>query len=170
MVCSPLFLCLTMGATDCQYFSTATVPEVDTTPPNTWDAVWVSGEYVNLTLTGHRSIYHLAPGATVIALSSGVDSGGVSKVTMGPSESWVCCQGDICSLTESLSVPIVATQAGGVGSVVSDGVWAGLAVKAPTSACTGGATLASYRFTWATTAEDFHGNKAFGALQTIAYP
>jgi hypothetical protein len=67
MVCSPLFLCLTMGATDCKYFSTTTVPEADTTPPVTWDAVLVSGEYVNLTLNGNRFTYHLAQGATVIA-------------------------------------------------------------------------------------------------------
>ena len=170
LVCSPLFLCLTMGATDCKYFSTTTVPTADTTPPVTWDAVFANGDWTNLTLTGNRFTYHLAPGATVIALSSGMDSGGVSKVTMGPSEGWTCCSGDICSQTDSLSIPIVATQPGGAGDTVSDGVWANRVVSLPANLCQSGWTLVSYRFTWTTTAEDFYGNKTSGKLQVIQYP
>lgn len=170
MVCSPLFLCLTMGATDCQYFSTTTVPAADTTVPVTWDAVWVNGNYVNLSLNPNSSTYHIAAGASVIALSAGMDSFGVRKVTMEGSERWVCCDGDICTIAEPLSVPIVATQDGSVGSTVSDGVYTGRFVQTPSRACTGGLSLVSYGFTWRTTAEDFFGNKTSGSVQRIVYP
>jgi hypothetical protein len=170
MACSPLFLCLTMGATDCQYFSTTTVPAADTTVPVTWDAVWVGGNYVNLIPNTGSFIYHIAPGTSVIALSAGMDSGGVSKVSMAGWERWVCCSGNICSLSEPLSVPIVATQDGSVGATVSDGVYTGRFVSVPTRACNAGYTLESYSFTWMTTAEDFFGNKTSGARQTIVYP
>lgn len=170
MACSPLFLCLTMGATDCQYFSSTTVPAADTTPPLTWDGVWVDGTYVDLTLSPWSFVYHVAAGTSVVALSSGMDSGGVSKVTMSVSESWVCCLGDICSVVEPLWVPIVATQDGSVGATVSDGVWQGRVVQTPSKVCKGSSTLESYRFMWSTTAEDFFGNKTTGALQTIVYP
>jgi hypothetical protein len=99
-----------------------------------------------------------------------MDSGGTTKVTMSPSESWVCCDGDICSITETLSIPIVGTQDGGVGSTVSDGVWVGHAVKVPADPCRGRGSLESYRFTWTTTAEDFHGNRTSGSFQAIQYP
>ena len=169
MVCAPLFLCLTMGATDCQYFYSTTVPATDTTAPATWDGVWTNGDYVELVTNPGAFTHHVALGEEVIAVSSGIDDGGVSNVTMATEESWLCCSGNICSDTESLSSPIVATQAGSVGATVSSGVWTGPAVQVIDS-CNVGYTLASYRFAWTTTTVDFHGNKTVGARQQIVYP
>ena len=169
MVCAPLFLCLTMGATDCQYFSSTTVPATDTTAPATWDGVWTNGDYVEIANNPGSFTHHVALGEEVFAISSGIDGGGVSNVTMVTEESWLCCSGNICSDTQSFSSPVVATQAGSVGATVSDGVWTGLAVQAVDS-CNAGYTLASYRFAWTTTATDFHGNKTTGATQQIVYP
>jgi len=169
MVLAPIFLCLTMGSTDCQYFSSTTVPPTDTSPPATWDGVWTAGDYAKLSTNPGSFTYHIALGAQVIAVSSGIDGGGVRKVTMATDESWTCCSGNICSGTESLSAPTIATQNGSIGATVSNGVWTGLSVQAH-GPCNPGYTLSFYRFAWTTTAEDFHGNKATGSTQQIVYP
>ncbi|HEX7842498.1 MAG TPA: hypothetical protein VF469_33725 [Kofleriaceae bacterium] len=158
-----------MGATDCQYFSSTTVPATDTTPPATWDGVWTNGDYAALRANPGSFIYHIPLGAQVIAVSSGMDDGGVSKVTTATEEGWLCCSGNICSSTGSLSSPTIATQDGSIGSTVSNGVWTGLTVQAH-NFCNAGFTLTSYRFAWTTTAEDFHGNKTVGSTQQIVYP
>jgi hypothetical protein len=62
---------------------------------------------------------------------------------MAASESRTCCRNGICSLTQLVSTPRVATQPGSVGSTVSNGV---------------------------STAEDFHGNRTSGAIQTVVFP
>lgn len=77
MLCGPLFLCLTMGATDCQYFSSTAVPAVDTTAPATWDGVWANGDYVELITNPGSFIHHVTLGTQVIAVASGIDDGGV---------------------------------------------------------------------------------------------
>jgi hypothetical protein len=158
-----------MGATDCQYFSSTTVPAVDTTAPATWDGVWANGDYVKLITNPGSFVHHVTLGTEVIAVASGLDDGGVSKVTMSTEESWLCCSGNICSVTQSSSIPTIATQAGSVGSTVSNGVWTSLSVQAHGS-CNTGYTLTSYRFAWTTTTQDFHGNQTVGAKQQIVYP
>jgi hypothetical protein len=170
MVLSPLFLCITMGFTDCQLFSATTVPATDTTPPATLDAVYLNGNYIAVSSTGGSFVYHIAPGASVLWLSSGIDDGGVSKITTSTSQTMECCRGSICERFESLSVPVVTTQDGSVGSTVSNGVWFGRAITAPALDCGNGFTLVSFHFSWATVAEDFHSNHASGASQSIAYP
>jgi len=170
MVFSPVFLCLTMGATDCQYFSSTTVPVTDATPPVTWDGVWLDGNYVALASSGVSFAYHIAPGASVFAVSSGMDDGGVSKITTGGTSGWTCCRGSICRRTTSLGVPTVTTQPGNVGDTVSNGVWTTFVVTAPAVDCGDGFTLTSYALSWATTAEDFHGNRTSGVFQSIVYP
>jgi hypothetical protein len=170
MLLSPLLLCFTMGFTDCQLFSTTTVPPTDTTPPVTWDAVWLNGNYVALAPTSSSFVYHLAPGTSVLMLSSAMDQGGVSKVTTGSFQEWTCCDGPTCRTVDADFAPVVTTQGGSVGATVSNGVWWGQAITVPTSLCSNGSTLASFMFAWATTAEDFHGNQAAGALQSIVYP
>src|SRR5262249_16582897 len=82
MACSPLFLCLTMGATDCQFFSNTTVPDVDTQPPTTVNAVWANGNYVVVVANSDVFTYDLALGTVAVAVASAVDDGGVSTVTM----------------------------------------------------------------------------------------
>ena len=170
MLLSPLVLCLTMGFTECQLFTTTTVPPTDTTPPTTWDAVYLNGNYVAVSATGSSFVYHITPGASVLWLSSAIDGGGVSKITTSTSQTVNCCRGSICERSESLSVPVVTTQDGGVGSTVSDGVWWGTAITGPSLDCGDGFTLVSFSFSWFTTAEDFHGNRAVGTSQSIVYP
>lgn len=168
---APMLLALTMGSTDCSAFGTVTIPSFDTTPPETADAVWRNNEYVALggTMLGGAITYHLSPGETVIAVASGVDEGGVRKVTMSIDRFWKCCQGNICSNTSSSSTPVIGTQSGSVGSVVSDGVYVGSVVGTlPT--CNPGYTLKAYRFAWWTMAEDFHGLMRSSPTHQIVYP
>ena len=78
MLLSPLFLCVTMGFTECQLFSSTTVPATDTTPPTTLDAVYLNGNYVAVSATGGSFAYHIAPGASVLWLSSVIQGIGKS--------------------------------------------------------------------------------------------
>jgi hypothetical protein len=156
-----------MGSTDCQYFSTTTVPATDTTAPTAWDAVWTNGDYAKVINSPGSFTYHIPLGGHVIAIASAIDGGGVRKVTMQTDEIWTCCSGNICSSSEAFEVPTVATQSGSVGATVSTGVWTGLDVTTGSAPC---GALTSYQFSWTTTAEDFHGNKVVGAMQRIVYP
>ena len=164
MACSPLFLCVTMGFTDCQFFSSTTVPAADTQPPTTLDAVWSNGNYVQVAVNSGSLLYHIPLGTTVVAVSSAIDDGGVSNVTMMSAEVWQCTAGP---QSGRLSDPIVATQNGGIGSTVSNGVWTGIGVTTPNC---GLDQLQYYYFIWWTIAEDFHGNTMTGNREIIAYP
>jgi hypothetical protein len=166
---APLLLSVTMGATDCEYYSDVVVPSSDSTPPTAYDGVWRGGEYQVIRPSGSTGlIFHIKPGQPVIAVSSGIDPQGLRKITMSSDVGWLCCDGDICSSTSSLSVPIVETQAGTVGSTVSSGIWTGQEVDLP--GCNPGYTLESFRYTWTTKAENFHGGKVTSATHQIVYP
>jgi hypothetical protein len=169
MVCSPFLLLLTTGATECQYFSSTTVPAVDTSPPAVLDGVWINNEFLELVGNPDSFEHHLGLNQPVVAVASAIDTGGVRKVEMITEVGWSCCSGNICSSTQSLSAPIIATQNGAVGGTVSNGVWTGAGVEF-TNPCRSGTSLRGYRFAWQTTAEDFHGNTATGAWQTIRFP
>lgn len=168
LLLAPVLLLLATGYTDCEYFTDVTVPASDTGAPTTYDGVWVGGEYVDAALAGDSLEYHLAPGQTVLAVSSAIDSGGLRKLKMSTDWGYTCCRGDICSRTQPLSVPKTDEQAGGVGATVSNGLWLYTTVKLPT--CSSGFTLRSYSYSWWTEAEDFHGNRTTGEMQSIVYP
>lgn len=167
---APLLLSVTMGATDCEYFGDTIVPRSDTTPPTAYDGVWRDGEYQAFRASGGSGlIYHITPEEAVFAVSSAIDPEGLHKLTMWTESSWMCCQGNICSLSSSLSMPLEETQAGSVGSIVSDGIWNAVEVRdLPT--CNPGYTLTFYRFAWTTEAENFHGGKVTSAKHKIVYP
>lgn len=166
---APVLLAFTMGSTDCDSYSTVTVPAADTTPPVVLDGVYDQAAASWIVLQGGGAVYHITPGKLVTAVSSGVDSGGTRKVTMAIETGWQCCQGDICSRTSSLASPIVDSQAGAVGSSVSDGVWVGTIIG-QLPVCNPGYALTSYRFAWTTTIEDFHGNKVVAPTNQAVYP
>ena len=163
---APLAL-LAAGFTDCEYFSTVTVPRTDTTAPSVFNGVWRNGEYVQSSL-GTPFTYTIAPGETVLAIGAGLDGGGTRELKMYTTFGYTCCAGDICSRTQPLSAPKVETQPGGVGSQVSSGIWLYSSVKLPT--CSGNMRLESYGFSWWTEATDFHGNKTVGRASSIVYP
>jgi hypothetical protein len=164
------------GATDCEYFYDVTVPSSDTTAPTIFDAVWWESEYIESAGNTGTFTYHLAPGEQVLAISSGMDSGGVKKLTMSGDRSWTCCNysgGEpVCSTTQPISAAQTESQAGGPGSTVSSGIWLGTQVKVPplSQLCQPGWTLQSWRYRWRTTAENFHGGTRTGEYRTIRYP
>jgi hypothetical protein len=169
---APFLLALTMGSTDCQSYTAVTVPAVDTTRPLTLDGVWdpSTAAWVVLKESGTSGVvHHLTPGKLVIAVASGLDQGGTRTVSMAIETGWKCCQGSICSNTISLATPVVDTQPGSIGAPVSDGVYVATVIGTlPT--CNPGYTLASYRYAWTTTVEDFHGNRRVSAVNQAFYP
>lgn len=166
---APLLLSVTMGATDCEYYSDVIVPSSDTSPPAAYDGVWRGGEYQAIRPSGSTGLtFHIKPGQPVFAVSSGIDPEGLRKITMSTGGGWLCCNGNVCSSTSSLSVPIVETQAGTVGSTVSSGIWTAVEVKLPS--CNPGYTMMSFGFTWTTQAENFHNGKVTSATHHIVYP
>jgi len=169
LLLAPVLVLFATGYTNCNYFSKVTVPATDTGKPTTYDGVWVNGDYVEGAIPGQRFDYKITPGQTVLAVSSAIDPGGLRKLTMRSSFQYTCCNGSgICSTTQPSSVPQVEEQAGGVGASVSNGIWLGPDVTLPS--CSSGFTLRSYRFSWFTEAEDFHGNRTIGSSQSISYP
>jgi hypothetical protein len=173
---APVALLLATGATDCEYFETVTVPSSDTTPPDIYDAVWWDGVHKMIRGQTTDLTYHLASGEEVLAISSGKDAGGVKKVTMARSWSWTCCDyfgGEpTCSTSQTLASGKVATQPGGVGQQVSNGVWIEQDVKmpSPSSLCSAPDILTSWSFSWTTTAENFHGKTRTGPKRTAVWP
>jgi hypothetical protein len=167
LVASALLL-LSTGFTECASFTDVTVPATDTTLPLTYDGVWLNGQYLTASMTGNSFEYHLSPGESVVAVSSGIDTGGLQSVEMYTGWSSRCCSGSVCSLAQPLSHAISDQQAGGVGSTVSNGIWVYSSVGLPT--CGSGYTLSSFRFSWFTRARDFHGNTVVGDYQSIVYP
>ncbi len=166
---APLLLAVTMGATDCEYFTDVVVPSSDSSPPTAYDGVWRGAEYETIRVSGGSGLtYHIDPGQPVIAVSSAIDPDGLRKLTTSTGVGWTCCQDNLCSHTGGLSVPHVETQAGTVGSTVSSGLWYGIEVELPT--CNPGYTLTSFAFTWRTEGENFHGGKVTSATHRIVYP
>jgi hypothetical protein len=165
---APALLLLSTGFTECENFTEVTVPASDTSKPNTYDGVWIGGQYVSLAATGNSFQYHIDPGEGVLAISSAIDHSGVKKLEMYSGWRYTCCSGSVCSTSAPLSVPQTEEQAGGIGSTVSDGIWLYAPVQVPT--CSSGFTLSSFGFSWWTVAEDFHGNRSVGRTQSIVYP
>jgi hypothetical protein len=170
LLVATVLLLLTTGFTDCDSFTDVTVPAYDFDAPITYDGVW-KGTYVRSALTGNSFEYHLAPGQTVQAVSSAIDSGGLKNLEMiaSYSESY-CCNSSLCYFQGPHSMPADYgdQQVGGVGSTVSNGMWLYSTVQVPT--CARGGSLQWFRFRWQTWAEDFHGNSTLGNSQSIVYP
>lgn len=168
LLLAPVLLLLATGYTDCEYFGPVTVPASDPTPPTTYDGVYTNGQYVAGAFTGQGIEYHMTPGYNVLAVSSAIDDGGVRGLKMNSSYSYDCCMGSTCSRTQPSSVARTDSQAGGVGATVSNGLWLYSVVELPS--CRSGYTLTHYRYSWWTEAENFHGRRVTGQVQSIVYP
>lgn len=173
LLLAPVALLLATGATECDAFTTVTVPSSDSTAPELYDAVWFESEYEEIEHHSETLTYHLAPGDLILALGSGLDSGGVKKISMTREWSWTCCtSGNVCSTTQTLAAALSDTQPGGPGDVVSEGMWLGQSVELPSAneLCNSGWWPTSYRFRWRTTAENYHGKTRTGPLRTVQWP
>ena len=169
---APVALLLATGATECDAWEDTTVPASDSTAPDVYDAVWYQGTYEEIDVHSQPLTYHLTPGEEIIALGSGLDSGGVKKISMTRELSWTCCTfGNVCSTSQTSATALTDTQAGGVGSTVSEGMWLGQAVEFdPAGLCNNFYWPTSYTFRWRTTAENYHGVKRVGPLRTVQWP
>lgn len=170
---APVALLFATGATDCDAFTTVTVPSSDATAPELYDAVWRESEYEEIEHHDQTLTYHLAPGDIIIALGSGLDSGGVKKIWMTRETLKTCCTfGNICSSSTATATTLTDTQPGGVGAVVSEGMWLGQSVELPPAneLCNPGWWPTSFKFRWRTTAENYHGKKRTGPLRTVQWP
>jgi hypothetical protein len=170
---APVALLLATGATECDAWSTVTVPSSDSTPPDVYDAIWWESEYIEIKNHDQPLTYHLAAGEEVLALGSGLDWGGTKKVTMTREWSWRCCTvGNICSITQSSATALTDTQPGGPGSTVQQGMWLGQSVEVPNLAtlCNAGWFPTFWRFRWQTSAENYFGVKRTGPMRTAQWP
>jgi hypothetical protein len=106
----------------------------------------------------------------MLALASAVDFEGARHVHMNWWMSADCCKGHICMHeSEGWTGAHEDTQAGGIGSSVSDGIWVYHSVR-PQDCCPRTWRPVGFRFAWHTLGEDFHGNTAEGDSGVIVYP
>ncbi|WAS90674.1 hypothetical protein [Nannocystis punicea] len=160
-------LLVLVAAVGCDYFSDVTVPAVDTTAPTAYASVWRSEVYEEISFGTNDPLSFEVDDPTeyYVLIGAGTDGGGVKKLTINSEYSKSCEaweDGDkIVSNTSGLSVPLVKTQTGGVGSTVSNGLWDGPYVRlSDYASCNSGWTLGYVALRWTVIVEDFHGNTA----------
>lgn len=170
---SPLLLLFTMGSTDCDAYSTVTVPASDPTAPDTYDGVWWDDTYEELVSQDANFTYHLGANASVIAVGSGLDlNGGVKRVDMYPVVTRTCCLAGACTTGTFIKPTITDSQAGSVGSSVSNGVWVGAEVSraAQVPSCPTGFSLTAWTYRWNTVATNFSNKSRTSPTRKIVYP
>jgi hypothetical protein len=145
------------GYTSCKYFSTTTVPATDSTPPiavaslvRGADQLIRFGELIETTHDLNENF---------IPIGAIYDNGGARSVTMHQSVRVRCRQGSLAQLSIVHFLPISDTQAGSVGSSVSDGIWVGEGFRFSTYAalCNPGFVVEEIRYGWSFSGDNFHG-------------
>ncbi len=148
----------------CDLYSDVTVPTTDTTAPVAQAAVWRSEVYEAVSYSGIDPLsYEVSdPNDYYQIIASGMDNGGIKKVTMLREFDRTCTQDpDLAQSATGSLTPMVITQSGTVGSTVSNGQWTGPLVRLSDYAtCNPGWKLSSVSYRWHVTVEDFHGNTA----------
>lgn len=151
------------GFTSCQYFSTTTVPASDTTPPIAVASL-VRGSDQVIRFGSLSEVTH-DPNENLIPISAIYDNGGARTVTMNRSVRVTCRQGSLTQLSIFDFLPsLTDTQAGSVGSSVSDGIWVGEGIRFSQfiGVCNPGFTIDNARYGWSFSGSNFHGMTASG--------
>lgn len=153
-----------MGPTQCQYFGQVTVPAVDTNAPTIGTRMFFFGEEELGLWPLYRETSN--PNAVFVIYPFGYDSGGVRRVELVHSISVRCA--DQTGFSIHL-VPVVEEQAGGVGSLVSDGIYLDGGARRfgeLTHLC---GQVDEIVYNWGISAEDFNGNVTEGPGGVVVY-
>lgn len=152
----PLF-----GFTNCSYFSTVTVPAQDSAAPIVGSRMWIDGEErIDLWSSSHPTA-----GGIVVAVPFVYDGGGAKTLTVGQTVEVYCYnpQQHLGQITFLHYVNRSASQSGGVGSSVSNGLYLTGDVTdltAFSSQCYAGFQLEEVTYSWSATGTDFANNSA----------
>jgi hypothetical protein len=168
----PVALYLLCAAnTDCSGFRTVTVPADDASEPTPFAGRWENGAYTESTFGPTPLNVVWGPGDTPpLIVSAALDGGGLRDLH---TESWIeneCCEEGRGCATYTIHRPtIVASQPGGIGAPVSNGLYSVIALDVPASICADGRGLWMSTLRWRTTAYDFHGNRVVGPTNRAGY-
>src|SRR5262245_61279830 len=119
------------GFTECEYYTDVTVPASDPHAPGVYDAIWnrdTDPQYEVVAPGGGIEYTLRDRNAVVLAIPSGLDSGGLKRIKVFSSTFEQCCSNGICSQSQPSSVPTEEIQPGTIGSTVSNGIWLSTAV------------------------------------------
>jgi hypothetical protein len=158
----PLVLPL-LGFTNCQYFSSTTVPASDTTVPIAVPSLMMDGEqqirFGSLSITTNEL-------KDFFAIAAIYDTGGARSVVMNQGMTIECSgRGLTQRIVQDFSNPPTDRQRGGPGSTVSNGiyVWSYIDFAAQARLCDPGFTVSRITYGWNFSGDDFFGNQASGS-------
>jgi hypothetical protein len=160
----PLLLLVPAFGFECEYFDPVVVPAVDSYPPVLATRAWINGEeYLHL-----GPVEEYVDGAGDIVIAPGMwDSGGAEILTVEQTL-WIYCHDDdvdpeLGQQTEIWFYPLQASQSGGVGSTVSNGLFVVGNVTDLSGYdwyCYEGFELEEVVYEWSIVGRDFAGNQA----------
>lgn len=155
VVLSPLL----SGYTSCSQWDTVVVPSSDTRPPIAI-AGYVDDAGKHIWSLGPVDITTTDPNDEIIAVSSAWDAGGARRVHMDRYAAVRCKKGSFGQLTHVDFGPLSASQPGGPGDTVSEGVWTfhTFDVAHFRGYCRSGFEPVKITYSWTVRAEDFFGN------------
>lgn len=175
MIPLSLLLAPAFGFT-CEYFDSTVVPASDANPPILATRYWIDGvEHVAIWPVD-EVVDTLQEASSVAVFPAAFDVGGVKNLEVQQFVSVYCHDDDADpEFGQSIAIDFVnrsASQAGSVGSTVSNGLFllgdvTDLASYA--SACSAGFDLEEVTYTWSISARDFANNLSTGGGGTITY-
>jgi hypothetical protein len=159
----------------CEYFDDVVVPASDTQPPMLATRIFIDGEE-RLVLWPHEQILDATQAASVFLAPAVYDGGGARSLTVDQSVR-VHCHDDDADPNESQVTHVhfvqrSASQAGGPGSTVSNGLFlVGDVSDLTTYAgyCNSGFDLVEVAYSWGISGSDFAGNQAQMQGGTLTY-
>jgi hypothetical protein len=155
-----------MGATECEYFSTVTVPASDTYAPFTVTRMFFFGEE-EIGAPIYRETDD--PDAVFVIYPAAIDGGGVRTIEVRHYLAVYCNDGPGI---EFLLAPMRAEQPGGVGQSASNGLFVygdGITLGDYAGFCDDGGGVDEIVYAWTISAEDFAGNRTSNGGGEVVY-
>lgn len=160
----PLALVPWLGATDCEFFDTVTVPESDANPPILGTRLFIDGAESMAAWEMHETVSD--PDAFIVAFPFVYDPGGAKNLNLSEVVEVRCklVTGEPSPGFDAHLAPSADSQSGTVGSKVSNGIYLMGHTFQPSEwgkSCEGKTTTVDrVVYTWAISGEDFGGNSA----------
>lgn len=155
LVLPVLLYLLCAGNTDCADFSQVPVPAVDATTPTVWSSIWRNGQRAQLTASQAPLTTWWGLSESMFIVHAATDGSGIRELRTWHRYQTTCCTAAAaCTTTHEHLPDAVATQAGAVGSMVSNGLYTLEVLRQPV--CPPGTTLWTAGYFWQTQATDFH--------------
>jgi|GEM_PF-2797718 len=159
---------LLSGYTSCNQWDTTVVPDTDTRPPIAI-AGYVNDRGKHIWNLGPVDVYTTDPNDQIIAVSSAWDAGGAREVSVGRDVTLYCRKGSLGQLTSFDYITQRASQNGGPGDTVSEGVYTYHIFNVADYHCAPGFEATKIVDSWVVVAEDFFGNQDYQGGNTITW-